>query len=668
MGQSHLIPAAWLIMLIITFVLLLSFPKTRKVAAILLSTIFVLLIIGIFAWRVSEVSEFSHAVPMEQFDFLQPAVQISPTNDGNSTISVSVPNVAKENQIVGQSASFNQWPIESQTPSLAAATSTRPTWFAFGIRAVFGLLLLGGLAFTVAMLSIPKTRTLGIVLLVVGSIIILPMIAGYFLVGSYSTPTAIQIPGNQSAWSTPIRPPGSDIPLPPGYTAQAPTAKHSKSQQQTPTPNSKQLINAYESAIQYYTKAISLPLSEDIKDDLKEKVSTLKINVQDLGQVTISGSSFLINSIGQALAKAMTDSMKEKDTQADINPSTTPIYNSTAAQVSQNKLPRTQAGSENKQPSNQSPADKASPTDSASLQKEIERCIRALSKNPNDAVAHYHLGNALTKAGRLPEAEGDYIQALNLMPNYPEAHNGLGKLLMQRNRANEAIEHFKKALRLKPDYTEARKSLEIALANAGVIAEPENANSTESDQDSPVKIAKETSSDQKPDWVEKPPRRVGNSYQMSVTTGPYSTLMECERKIPDLLKSAVDQYLEASGRQWVGLLRLPPEKLRQLIADQWEETRQYSVGMMTQIHLLLSFDQKAKELIDDAIVSQLFANRASVAGTGFIGLWLLLAVVWGYLKLDLATKGAHRTRLRVTATLATLTIAWVIVAVLRSLA
>ena len=54
-----------------------------------------------------------------------------------------------------------------------------PTWFEFGILAIFGLLLLGGLAFTIAMLSIPKTRTLGIVLLVVGSIIILPIVAGF---------------------------------------------------------------------------------------------------------------------------------------------------------------------------------------------------------------------------------------------------------------------------------------------------------------------------------------------------------------------------------------------------------------------------------------------------------------------------------------------------------
>lgn len=174
---------------------------------------------------------------------------------------------------------------------------------------------------------------------------------------------------------------------------------------------------------------------------------------------------------------------------------------------------------------------------------------------------------------------------------------------------------------------------------------------------------------QRPDWVDKPSRRVGDSYQMSVATGPYSTRLECEAKIPALLQSAVDQYVEAyMGSQWVGWVSLPPEKLRQLVADQWDETRQYSVGMMTQIHLLLNFDKKAKELINDVLNLNIFTQRAAVTATGLIGVWLLLAVVWGYLKSDLTTKGAYRNRLRATAAFAILTIVVISMMVLRSLA
>ena len=194
----------------------------------------------------------------------------------------------------------------------------------------------------------------------------------------------------------------------------------------------------------------------------------------------------------------------------------------------------------------------------------------------------------------------------------------------------------------------------------------------------------------RPDWVGKPPfvwragkasefpdyykvvhvkPADGDAYVMSVSIGPYTTIQECEANIPEVLHAAVNQYVDRYlGHQWMGYVQLSPDHLSQLVVAEYPETKDFSIGKMTQVHLLLNFDKKAKTLISDALNLRLFNNRAAVAGTGFIGLWLLLAVVWGYLKLDLATKGACRRRLRVTAALATLTIAWIIMAVLRSLA
>ena len=228
-------------------------------------------------------------------------------------------------------------------------------------------------------------------------------------------------------------------------------------------------------------------------------------------------------------------------------------------------------------------------------------------------------------------------------------------------------------------------SVETAKAPIAATVESAATNNTDS-----AETEKTPSAPKRPDWVGKPPflwragkaaefpdyyqivhtkPTTGDALVMCVSTDPFSTLQECEANIPEVLQAAVNQYMDRYlGRQWMGYVQLSPEQLSQLVVAEYEETRDFSFGKMTQIHLLLSFDQKAKELIDDAIVAQLFANRASVAGTGFIGLWLFLAVIWGYLKLDLATKGAHRTRLRVTATLATLTLAWMIIAVLRALA
>ncbi len=108
--------------------------------------------------------------------------------------------------------------------------------------------------------------------------------------------------------------------------------------------------------------------------------------------------------------------------------------------------------------------------------------------------------------------------------------------------------------------------------------------------------------------------------------------------------------------------------MSQLVVAEYPETKDFSFGKMTQIHLLLNFDQKAKTLINDAINVRLLNNRAAIVGTGFISLWLLLAVFWGYLKLDLSTKGAYRKRLRAAAGFAILIIVTMGFLVLRSLA
>jgi hypothetical protein len=133
----------------------------------------------------------------------------------------------------------------------------------------------------------------------------------------------------------------------------------------------------------------------------------------------------------------------------------------------------------------------------------------------------------------------------------------------------------------------------------------------------------------------------------------------------------MDQFVETyPGHQWAGYVRLPPDQLRQLVVVEYEEPWQSQslAAPMPRIHLLLNFDQKIKELINDAVNSRLFTDRASVAGSVLIGLWLLLAVVWGYLKIDLTTKGAYRKRLRAAAGFAIITIVALGLLVLRSLA
>jgi hypothetical protein len=153
----------------------------------------------------------------------------------------------------------------------------------------------------------------------------------------------------------------------------------------------------------------------------------------------------------------------------------------------------------------------------------------------------------------------------------------------------------------------------------------------------------------RPAWVNAPPQLIGDVYQMSISVGPYTTRAECDAKLPDELQAALGQYVQAclGGQATLRDINLPPDYLRQqVVKAEWQEDRAYSVGPMTQLHLLLKFDRKVKDRVLEEHRRVVVDERLWVAGVwAAIGLGLLTAA-FGYLKLDLATGGIYRRRLR----------------------
>ena len=130
---------------------------------------------------------------------------------------------------------------------------------------------------------------------------------------------------------------------------------------------------------------------------------------------------------------------------------------------------------------------------------------KALSRNPDDAPAHYNLGLILVKQGKTDEAmthferaieinpdfdkayynaaalfgrrgEVDkaaeyYTEALRINPHYAEAHVGLGMIFGMQGRADEAADHFRRAIEIKPNSAEAHNNYGILLAQQGDIDE-----------------------------------------------------------------------------------------------------------------------------------------------------------------------------------------------------
>ena len=105
------------------------------------------------------------------------------------------------------------------------------------------------------------------------------------------------------------------------------------------------------------------------------------------------------------------------------------------------------------------------------LDEAISSYQSALQFNPDYLDTHYNLGTTLLLQGKLEEATASYQRALQLKPDYHQIHNNLGIALGEQGKLEEAIASYNCALLLKPDYSEAHYNLGNALKAQGKLEE-----------------------------------------------------------------------------------------------------------------------------------------------------------------------------------------------------
>jgi tetratricopeptide (TPR) repeat protein len=103
--------------------------------------------------------------------------------------------------------------------------------------------------------------------------------------------------------------------------------------------------------------------------------------------------------------------------------------------------------------------------------KDLERAKQEFQKelqiDPNNAAAHYVLGELAKKDENWDEAIAQFSAAAKLDPNFAEAYLGWGFALVTVKRYQEAIEPLRTAERLTPDNPSIHYSLGTALIRTG---------------------------------------------------------------------------------------------------------------------------------------------------------------------------------------------------------
>ena len=98
---------------------------------------------------------------------------------------------------------------------------------------------------------------------------------------------------------------------------------------------------------------------------------------------------------------------------------------------------------------------------------DIAYCKKGLKVDPQNALSHFNMGNALWAAGNLEAAITSFKKALSIEPDYTEAHYSMGNVLQDNHDPEAAIISYRKALRIQPNFAHAYNNMGNALKKKG---------------------------------------------------------------------------------------------------------------------------------------------------------------------------------------------------------
>jgi len=151
-----------------------------------------------------------------------------------------------------------------------------------------------------------------------------------------------------------------------------------------------------------------------------------------------------------------------------------------------------------------------------------------------------------------------------------------------------------------------------------------------------------------PDWVKAAPVPQDGTYFVTGSDGPYTTREECQTKLVELVGRLAQQYLDAYlGEREKGSVTLTGAEIGKLdlLKESYFAPVEVSLGTMYQVHALLAFDHDDRRYIERKLNLSKIHQRLAIVGGMSTSVLLLIGGVFGYLKLDTATRGYYSGRL-----------------------
>lgn len=174
-------------------------------------------------------------------------------------------------------------------------------------------------------------------------------------------------------------------------------------------------------------------------------------------------------------------------------------------------------------------------------------------------------------------------------------------------------------------------------------------------------------SENRPSWIGTTPVRSGEIHRTAVRSGPYHLQRDSNRVLDDMLQKAVTEYVD----EWLAVQdahQLLPYDLGYVKTHllqpidptsgkyQYDEVAEHPlpIGLMHESHALLAFDKEFRDDLEQRWERIVAAKRLLQTGLAAFGILGLLAVSFGYFKVDTATRGFYTGRLQFAAAAAIL--------------